>query len=301
MSVFPPFFQIMAGNNLASSVQRLEKRSAVLRRRLLKHQTAKKFFTKSVLIAHDLRQKSSHLLAGAGLIGALITMPAPKSLALAPPPSQVSQPAENALTVRQKLRSSLQDLLPHQPAKLVPDLASRVEQIISENTHISVKAVLEDQTLNHHLGYMGFEQHLSRFPGDSLAQHDEIQEAGLAPGRGAFGYFAKDRSLFTTREYLREKYYCGVQTLDMENWNQDHRFLKDWYAFRKMMVVNPVNGLAIICDIGDAGPADWTGKQFGGSPEIMQALDLNKGPRKGLVLMLFVDDPNNQIPLGPIN
>jgi hypothetical protein len=150
------------------------------------------------------------------------------------------------------------------------------------------------------LGYIGFEQHLYRFPGDSLAQHDEIQEAGIAPGRGAFGYFVKDSGSFTTRDYQREKYYCVVQTLYLENWNQEHRFLKDWYAFRKMLVINPANGLAVVCDIADAGPADWTGKQFGGSPETMQYLDLNKGPRKGLVLMLFIDDPENKIPLGPV-
>lgn len=293
----------MPAHNLAQSIQKLEKRSGVLRSRLLKHKATKKFFAKSTLIAHNLRQRSSHLLAGAGLIGALLTMPAPKSLAVAPllPDTAQSQPVENKLTVRQKLMTGLQDLLPHTPTKLSPETAGQVEKVIYENTGITAKAVLEDQSLNHNLGYIGFEQHLSRFPGDSLSQHDEIQEAGMAPGRGAFGYFAKDSRSFSTKEYQREKYYCVVQTLYLENWNRDHKFLKDWYAFRKMIVINPANGLAVVCDIADAGPADWTGKQFGGSPETMQYLDLNKGPRKGLVLMLFVDDPENKIPLGPIN
>lgn len=291
----------MSQINLAQSLEKLEKRSGILHHRLLKHKSAKDFFTRTTLLAHSLRQKSSHLLAGAGLIGALVGMPAPKSLALAPLPSSTSQPLENKLTVRQKLMTSLQDLLPHSPTKLNPEVAGQVEKIILDNTAISTKVVYEDQSLNHTLGYMGFEQHLTRFPGDSLDQHDEIQEAGIAPGRGAFGYFAKDRSSFTTRDFMREKYYCVVQTLYLDNWNRDHRFLKDWYAFRKMMVINPTNGLAVICAIGDAGPAEWTGKQFGGSPETMQALDLNKGPRKGLVMMLFVDDPENKLPLGPIN
>lgn len=291
----------MPVSNLAGSIQRLEKRSGALRNRLLKHKAAKKFFTRSILIAHDLRQKSSHLLAGMGLIGALITMPAPKSLALAPLPTQVSEPIENSFTMRQKLMTSLQGILPHQPTKLSPDTSVQVEKAIYDITSITVKATLEEQSLNHHLGYIGFEQHLTRFPGDTLDQHDEIQEAGMAPGRGAFGFFAKDNGSFTTREFMREKYYCVVQTLYLDNWNKDYRYLKDWYAFRKMIVINPVNGLAVVCAIGDAGPADWTGKQFGGSPETMQALDLNKGPRKGLILMLFVDDPENKVPLGPIN
>lgn len=289
-------------SNLAQSIQKLEKRSELLRKKILKQKAAKKFFNKSFLLAYDLRQKSRHLLAGAGLVGALLSMPAPKELATINRPNiSESQLIENKMTVRQKLMTGLQDLLPHRPGTLSEESAEKVEQVIFENTGIRAKAVLEDQSLNHQLGYIGFEQHLYRYPGDSLAQHDEIQEAGIAPGRGAFGYFAKSSSDFTTKEYLREKYYCVVQTLYLENWNKDHRFLKDWYAFRKMIVINPANGLAVVCDIGDAGPAEWTGKQFGGSPETMQLLDLNKGPRKGLVLMLFVDDPENKIPLGPIN
>lgn len=290
----------MAISNLSKSIERLEKRSGVLRNRLLFHKAAKNFFTKSTLLAHNLRQRSSHLLASAGLVGTLITMPAPANLLISSSSQDITQPLENRLTSRQKLMVNLQEVLPHQPAKLTPETASKVEQIIQDTTGVTAKATLDDQTLNHQLGYIGFEQHLARFPGDSLAEHDEIQEAGIAPGRGAFGYFAKDRSVFTTKEFMREKYYCVVQTLYLDNWNKDHIFLKDWYAFRKVIVINPVNGLAVVCDIADAGPAEWTGKQFGGSPETMQELDLNKGPRKGLVLMLFIDDPDNKIPLGPL-
>jgi len=213
----------------------------------------------------------------------------------------ISQPAENLLSARQKVLGYLHETLPHQPAKLTGDTLAKVESILSTNTNINIKGVLEGQSLNHNVGYIGFEQHLKRYPGDDLSGHDEIQESGMAPGLGAFGYFAKDSQAFTTKDYMREKYYCVVQTLYLENWNRDHRQLKDWYAFRKMLVVNPINGQAIICAVGDAGPADWTGKQFGGSPETMQYLDLNKGPRKGLVLMLFVDDPENKVPLGPVN
>ena len=52
--------------------------------------------------------------------------------------------------------------------------------------------------------------------------------------------------------------------------------------------------------VADAGPADWTGKQMGGSPEVMDRLGLTFGFRKGQVLMFYVDDPKDQIPLGEI-
>lgn len=288
----------MPESNLQNSIAKLEKRSNLLRKKILKNPSAKKFFTKTTLLAYELRQKSSRLLAGAGLVGSLLAMPMPQMASI---PTEISEPIKSVLSNQQKVLGNLQELIPHSPARLTEKQASKVETLISENTNIPVKAVFEGQSLNHHVGYIGFEQHLKRYPGDSLSEHDEIQEAGMAPGLGAFGYFAKDSQDYSTKTYLQEKYYCVVQTLYLENWNTDYRQLKDWYAFRKMLVLNPVNGQAVVCVVGDAGPADWTGKQFGGSPETMQYLDLNKGPRKGLVLMLFINDPENNIPLGPVN
>lgn len=288
----------MPENNLQSSIAKLEKRSASLRKKILKNPSAKKFFTRSTLLAYDLRQKSSRILAGAGLIGSLLVMPMPQMPSI---PTEISEPIKSALSNKQKILGNLQEIIPHQPAKLSTEQTAKVENLILSNTGIPVKAVLDGQSLNHHVGYIGFEQHLKRYPGDSLGEHDEIQEAGMAPGLGAFGYFVKDQKDFSTKTFLQEKYYCVVQTLYLENWNTDYRQLWDWYKFRKMLVLNPVNGQAVVCSIGDAGPADWTGKQFGGSPEVMQSLDLNKGPRKGLILMLFIDDPENKISLGPVN
>lgn len=288
----------MPESNLQNSIARLEKRSNQLRKRILKNPSAKKFFTKSSLLAYDLRQQSARLLAGAGLVGSLLAMPMPDTPSIS---TEISQPVSTALSNQQKVLGNLQELIPHSPAKFTAEQAQKVEDLITKNTGITVKASLEGQSLNHQVGYIGFEQHLKRYPGDSLNQHDEIQEAGIAPGLGAFGYFSQDAQSFSTRDYQREKYYCVVQTLYLENWNTDYAKLKEWYSFRKVMVINPTNGNAVICDIGDAGPAEWTGKQFGGSPETMQYLDLNKGPRKGLIVMLFVDDPNNNVPLGPVN
>jgi hypothetical protein len=52
--------------------------------------------------------------------------------------------------------------------------------------------------------------------------------------------------------------------------------------------------------VADAGPAQFTGKHFGASPEAMKHLELNLGKRKGKVLLYFVNDPQGTIPLGPI-
>jgi hypothetical protein len=57
----------------------------------------------------------------------------------------------------------------------------------------------------------------------------------------------------------------------------------------------------MIVDIADAGPAPWTGKHLGGSPEVMQYLERKDGGARGAVLYFFVNDPEDKIPLGPID
>ena len=65
-------------------------------------------------------------------------------------------------------------------------------------------------------------------------------------------------------------------------------------------MVNPDNGAAVVAVIGDAGPAKWTGKQFGGSPEVMHDLGFYPKKTKGKTIVLFLDDPDNEVPLGPV-
>jgi hypothetical protein len=88
--------------------------------------------------------------------------------------------------------------------------------------------------------------------------------------------------------------------LYLPDWQTRLNYLRDWYKYRKVLVINPANGTTVVADVADSGPADFTGKQFGGSPEVMAHLGLNTGPQKGAVVLFFVNDPNNEIPLGPV-
>jgi hypothetical protein len=124
--------------------------------------------------------------------------------------------------------------------------------------------------------------------------------SGMAPGRGAWGYFVPDGAQMTQKDSDREKYYIAVQTFLAPGFASNVRDYYNFFRFRKMLVVNPENGKAIVADIGDAGPAVWTGKQLGGSPEVMSYLDRHDGAARGPVLYFFIDDPNDTIPLGPV-
>lgn len=177
---------------------------------------------------------------------------------------------------------------------------------ISTMTKINATAKLDDHKMNKLFGYFGAEQHLYRYPGDTLAAHAKTEgekkflRAGIAPGLGAYGYFAPSKTQFTKKDEAREKYYIAAQTFLFPGFYSDRTF-KDWLRFRKVLVYNPQNGKAVVAVIGDAGPATWTGKSFGGSPEVMDHLQMVDGRGKSEAVVLFVDDPDDTVPLGPVD
>jgi hypothetical protein len=175
-----------------------------------------------------------------------------------------------------------------------------LEQQLSEILGFKVRAELDGKKLNHSVGIMGSEQHLLRFPGDNLKEHDAYTEAGIAPNRGAFGWFT-DNGQLTQESILREKYYFATQLMYLPEWNANYEDLKPWYKFRKMIVINPAEQVAVVGVVADAGPAMWVKKQFGGSPEVIREGKIWSPNSKGKVMILFIDDEENQVPLGPIS
>lgn len=147
-----------------------------------------------------------------------------------------------------------------------------------------------------------------RYPGDNLYAHADntsdwakYGDAGIAPGLGAWGYFVPSKDNFSEVDKQRERYYLAIQTFLAPGFAENFAKYRDFFRFRKMLVINPHTGQAVIAVIGDAGPAEFTGKHLGGSPEVMDVLGLAGGPRKGPVLYFFIDDPKNEVPLGPVS
>ena len=217
------------------------------------------------------------------------------------PKDNLARFSELSLREREKMFSQALKLhLVTEGFSLTPGQEKEIGDIIQDQWGITALPVLEGKRLNHSYGVIGAEQHLPRYPGDNVYQHDEIQQAGMTPGRGAWGYFVSSKNELNDEVIQKEKYYVAVQTLYLPDWNTDWVSLKEWYKFRKILVINPENGKSVVAVIADAGPAKWTGKHFGGSPEVMERLDLYDGMRKGNVLLFFVNDPNDEIPLGPV-
>ncbi|MCX6705337.1 MAG: hypothetical protein NT162_03315, partial [Candidatus Woesebacteria bacterium] len=192
---------------------------------------------------------------------------------------------------QETLLSSLKQILPQKIGSLDKTQEKTLEQLFREVVGVDTKANLGGEHLNTTYGYIGAEQHLATYSGDNMVVHPKVTQLdeGMAPGLGAWRYVPGDQ----------EKWYAVVQTLYLPDWAKRQPFLRDWYKFRKVLIVNTVNGNAVVADIADSGPAAWTGKHFGGSPEVMNYLG---GPRykKGPVLVFFVDDSKNLVPLGPV-
>ena len=269
----------------------------------------KKWTARHAETSQNLIDKHVRHIAATSL-GSLMLLSTP-GLSVSTPPAELvpqdqakisASSSNNAL-----LAAELLDKLPKDMNKLSNEQDEVIAGLIKKDLGVEVKAEIDNKRLNRTYGVIGGEQHLYRYPGDIVQNHARDAQdwamyggSGIAPGLGAYGYFAPSKEAMTEEIVQRERYYLAVQTFLSPGFSERVREYRDFYKFRKMLVVNPKTGQAVVAVVGDAGPAEWTGKHLGGSPEVMHELGLAGGPRKGPVLYYFVDDPENKVPLGPI-
>lgn len=252
-----------------------------------------------------LSRNSRQLVAGS--LGGLMLL-STQNVNLSSLPREVSaEAAPNKIDKSAFLISDLSGVLPKEIRALTEAEEQKVSEILGRTFGIKVSSELQGKKLNRSYGFIGQEQHLSQYPGDTMSTHSDSEEErikywqqGMAPGRGAWGYFAHSKESLTEEDKVREKYYIAVQTFLAPGFMDHVKEYVDFFKYRKMLVVNPNNGMSMIVDIADAGPSEWTGKHLGGSPEVMKYLERVDGSLKGPVLYFFIDDPNDTIPLGPI-
>lgn len=297
-------------NPISSFREVLKLRHAEARERLHNnHPHVKNILSDYGINLDKIRHHSTHILTAGALGGALLFNP--HQIHAQTVPYSIVQ---SGLPTTQVLDSPPQDWLVNQLNTALPPITNAfnvpilsagqekaIGKVIERATGIPAVGTLEGEHLNTTYGYIGAEQHLKRYPGDVVANHGAgaVLNEGIAPGLGGFGYFTGRDGKLDPDDIKREQYYVVAQLMYLPDWNTRTRYLANWYKWRKMLVVNLDNGHAVVGVMGDAGPAAWTGKHFGGSPEVMDALGGSRY-KKGRVLMFFVDDPENKIPLGPV-
>ncbi|MDP3994583.1 MAG: hypothetical protein Q8P91_02030 [bacterium] len=270
-----------------------------------KHPHVYKYLINKGIDLGKIREHSARILSAGALTGTLLLTP-PMGAKTLPSPTEIIESIKTLMVEKvpdapQKLLIDLlSGILPERPRSLNKEEEQELERIFEQVIGIKTKANLEGEHLNTTYGYIGAEQHLRRYPGDTMAGHKPFLKEGMAPGLGAWGYFAYSKDKLDESLIETEKWYAVVQTLYLPDWNTRTRYLRDWYRYRKVLIVNTKSANAVVAAIADSGPAAWTGKHFGGSPEVMEYLG---GPRykKGAVVIFFVDDPENKVPLGPVD
>ena len=271
------------------------------------HHLKEKWTAKNKSLQERLWKKHKDSLSqlAIGSLSGLMLLTSPGVAQLSP--TQFPTLQEASISKHAFLVADLSHILPKEMRPLTIDEEQKVFEIFNRYFDFRSVAELEGKRLNRNYGFIGQEQHLALYPGDTMATHfDSEEEAvqfgkeGMATGRGAWGYFAPSQEEMTEKDNLREKYYIAVQTFLTPGFLDNVKEYGDFFKYRKMLVVNPQNGSAVVAVIGDAGPAEWTGKHLGGSPEVMRHLERVDGSMKGPVLYFFLDDPNDTIPLGPV-
>ena len=270
------------------------------------HGHAQRLFDERGITLSKIREHAGKAAAG-GILASYLLITPPNFAKLLPPASELVQNLQNNTTDTNQnnavLVDSLNAVLPTRPHALTQSEEKYIEQIFKNVIGVKAKANLEGEHLNTTFGYIGAEQHLMRYPGDTMANHPKVAEKdeGMAPGKGAWGYFANSKAELTPSLIETEKWYAVVQTLYLPDWGGPRTaYLRDWYKYRKVLIVNTDNGNAVVAAIADSGPAMFTGKSFGGSPEVMNYLG-GARYKKGAVIVFFVDDPEHKVPLGPVD
>lgn len=273
-----------------------------------KHKEASEFLNQELPL-EKLREHSTKLLTSAAFTANML-LPTSNHLLIPPIPKPPPIPTRRLFksgplpvltpNKQSRLTHELNKLLPEEPTVLTPLVEQKISKLFKEAYGLKAVAELDGKRLNYSYGRTGFEQHLPRYPGDTIDEHDEWKDEGITESFGAWGYFAPSKEAMTEEDYLQEKYYLVAQTWLSPNWSLDPEGMYNWFKHRKMIMVNVENGRAVVGVLGDAGPAEWTGKVFGASPEAMYHLRAHAGWRNERVLLFFVDDPDDRVALGPI-
>ncbi len=254
-----------------------------------------------------LSQNSKQIMVSA--LGGLLLLAAPGKPSLLAMHHQGASGQEIATSLNKSVFvvSDLKSALPESVQPLTQEQETAVIDVLKRDFGLKISAEENGIRLERNYGKIGAEQHLARYPGDTMSSHFDNEEdarqywsSGMAPGLGAWRYFAHGSNM-TAEDVEREKYYLAIQTFIAPGYNQNVKKFSQFFRYKKMLVVNPENGKALVAVIGDAGPAQWTKKHLGGSPEVMHYLERVDGAQVGPVVYFFIDDPDNKVPLGPIN
>lgn len=153
-----------------------------------KHPKIEKFFKEKGVDPGKIREHSVKILGAGALTGTLLLTP-PGDLKTLPTPQEIVAKLKTGELVKIDaqqglLVDSFKSILPKRPGPLSRQEEKLLEQVFEQLIGVKVRATLEGEHLNTSYGYIGAEQHLRRYPGDSLSQHAPAESGSAGQGFG---------------------------------------------------------------------------------------------------------------------
>src|SRR5688572_20203450 len=179
-----------------------------------KYPHVEKFFSDRGIELGNIRQHSAKIITTSALTGTLLFAP-PMFAKNIPSISEVVksmsdfQSSPSSVAPQQTLLESIRKVLPEKVGPMNRSQEKALEKVFNDVIGVNTKANLEGEHLNTTYGYIGAEQHLMRYPGDTMATHPKTadHDEGMAPGRGAWGYFTSSKATLTPDIIEKEKWY----------------------------------------------------------------------------------------------
>ncbi|MBP9819787.1 hypothetical protein KBC79_03535 [Candidatus Woesebacteria bacterium] len=173
-----------------------------------------------------------------------------------------------------------------------------LEQQLSDLLGFTVSTELDGQVLPTIVGVVEARPHTKRFPTDTLSLHERHKEAGLAQYRSAFGWFSPQPPLSEQAEHY-ERYSLGLPLYALPEWGTRAEQVKTWFRNRKVICINPKAKRFVVAAVSDISTPSIK-YQFSASPELSRDIACWQPGQQGKIIVLFVDDESDTIPLGTV-
>ena len=168
-----------------------------------KHKSLQKSLSEKHRSSFQWLSENSKQLA-LGSLGGLMILTSPVNNGFIGPQVKVASQEAQKIDNKVFLISDLLNILPNEVRPLTLEEETKIGDVLSKSFGMKINSVLNSLRLNRSYGYIGAEQHLRRYPLDSMATHfdnpedgEKYYSSGMAPGLGSWGYFTTSRAHIT--------------------------------------------------------------------------------------------------------
>lgn len=195
------------------------------------------------------------------------------------------------------IMQKMQDFAQLPKGTLDSELELYLEQQLSEMLGFSVSTELEGQRLPT-TGTVYSLPFLKNSPTDTVHNHLEVPEAPFINRRSFFGWSNLYPQITHEPDLLT--YGLSIPLFSLPDWSTKAKELKKWYAYRKVVVINPYEYRAVVATITDTFFPPAAKYKYGANPALIRAGRIWSPRTLGKVLVFFVSDPAG-VPPGPIS